>query len=118
MIPVDSESVRCRYCRMPKDTPCRNGSFRATRPHKVRQRDAHAVAAHSDPALDEWFISSGPCGLCSVEGLGARHRTVDAIAGALAAGEEPAVAAWDYNLPPAAIEAVRAWLAKWPGAWR
>lgn len=111
-------AVRCRYCRAFRGQSCTSASMRPCRPHKIRRRDALAVAAHSDPVLDAFFVQSGPCGLCGVEGLGARHRVVDAIAGALAAGEDPETAAWDYNLPPGAVEAVRLWSERWPGAWR
>jgi hypothetical protein len=69
-------------------------------------RLATAIAAHADRALDEFFPLVGPCGLCGVPGLPQRHRVVDAIAGRLAAGEDPGVVAEDYGLPFAAVEAV------------
>ena len=123
MTAPDALAVRCRYCRASRGQPCRTGSFTNCPPHKIRRADALSAAAHADPALDEWFVQSGPCGLCGAPGLdggvlGARHRVIDAIAGALAAGESPEVAAWDYNLPAGAITAVQQWMGKWPGGWR
>ena len=60
----------------------------ARKPHASRVRLAHAVAAHADPALDAFLPPLGPCGVCGVPGLDQRHRVVDAIAEALAAGEK------------------------------
>jgi uncharacterized protein (DUF433 family) len=75
------------------------------------------VVAHSDPALDAYFPRLGPCGLCGTPDLDQRHRVVDAIAGRLAAGEDPVEVAADYGLALDAVEAVLAWLARWPEAW-
>jgi hypothetical protein len=81
-------------------------------------RLAAVVRAHADPALNAHFPPVGPCGICGVPGLPQRHRVVDAIAGRLAAGENPGGVAEDYGVTPEAIEAVRAWMERWPGAWR
>lgn len=116
----DALSVVCPYC-----AAC--GGFRclvaetgcwARRPHVKRARLALAVAAHADPALDEW-PQLGPvtaCGICGVPGMNQRHRVVDAIADAMAAGESAEEVAEDYGLPLAAALAVAAWAERWPGA--
>ena len=75
------------------------------------------IKAHADPVLDEFFPPIGPCGMCGTAGLDQRHRVVDAIAGRLAAGEDLEDVAEDYLLPVKAVEAVRVWAARWPGAW-
>jgi hypothetical protein len=75
------------------------------------------VAAHSDPALDVYFPRLGSCGLCGTPGLDQRHRVVDAIAGRLAAGEDPVEVAADYGLALDAVQAVLAWSARWPEVW-
>lgn len=92
----------------------------ARRPHKARVRLALAMAAHADPALDEWpqLGPTSPCGLCG-SGLPQRHRIVDAIAEHLEAGEDPEDIADEFGFfPPEAVVTVREWAARWPGAWR
>jgi len=89
--------------------------------HKIRRRDALAVAAHTDPVLN--YPSLGPvsgCGLCGVPGLPQRHRMVDAIAALIEAGpaasdEEVAV---EFGVTVQAAGAVRVWMSMWPGAWQ
>jgi hypothetical protein len=118
-------SARCPYCHAAIGERCvsamdwgRLPQPPARRPHKVRVKLATAVAAHADPALNA-FPELGPvspCGLCG-SGLPQRHRIVDAIAGRIAAGEDPDEVGADYDLSPEALEAVQAWARKWPGAW-
>lgn len=90
----------------------------ARKPHAARVKLAAAVQAHADPVLDEHFPKIGPCGLCGVPGLDQCHRVVDAIAGMLEAGEDPDVVAEEFGVGMAAVKAVTAWAARWPGAWR
>lgn len=122
-IPVtDPRSADCPRCEAKRGQWCSTpaGVF-AHKPHMRRikaARLAMAVQAHADPALDPWFPRAGPCGLCGVPGLLSRHRVVDAIAGRLAAGEEPEDLAGDYRVSVDAARAVAAWAAKWPGAWQ
>jgi len=89
----------------------------ARKPHKARVKLAVVLAAHADPALDEFFPHHGPCLLCGTPGLGARHRVIDAIAGQLAAGEDPEVVAMEMDRTDEAVAAVAAWAQRWPGAW-
>lgn len=116
---VQPESVACPYCRAPAGQRCgiRGWLGRPARPHKRRVKLALALAAHADPALDAHFPHLGPCGICSVPGLDQRHRVIDAIAGSLAAGEDPEVVADDYAVPLAAVQTVTEWAARWPGVW-
>jgi hypothetical protein len=81
--------------------------------------DALAAAAHADPALDAYpeLGPVSPCGLCG-SGLPQRHRMVDAIAGRLAAGEGEEDVAADYLFSLEVVAAIRAWMVRWPGAWR
>jgi hypothetical protein len=58
----------------------------------------------TDPVIDAAFPPLGPCGLCG-SGLDQRHRMLDAIAGAVAAGEDEGVVADDYGTT---VEVVRA----------
>jgi hypothetical protein len=109
-------------CKAPAGRRCVNDWGTANRPHQRRVKLAYAIRAHADPALDALWPHHGPCLLCGVEGLGARHRVIDAIAGWLAAVDDPADAvdelAGEYNRSPEAVKAVIAWMEKWPGAWR
>jgi hypothetical protein len=89
----------------------------ARKPHAARIRLALVLAAHADPVLDEFFPHHGPCELCSTPGLGARHRVIDAMAGRMAAGEDPGEVAADYGVPAEAAEIVAAWSLRWAGAW-
>lgn len=76
-----------------------------------------AAAAHADPALDALWPHHGPCLICGVPGLGTRHRRIDAIAGQLAAGDSAEDVAADMGVSLEAVEVVRDWSARWPGAW-
>lgn len=114
----DPLTVTCPHClAQAGDRCCTYKDALAGRPHKQRVSLAFAVAAHADPALGAFFPPIGPCGICGVPGMPQRHRVVDAIAGGLEAGEGDEDVAVDYGLPMAAMEAVRAWMARWPGAW-
>lgn len=112
-------SAYCPHCRAFPGTDCvtRDGAP-ARKPHKARARDALALAAHADPALDEHFALGSPtCGVCGTPGLAQRHRVVDAIAGSLSAGEDEDVAAKEYGCSREAVDVVSDWMHKWPGAW-
>jgi uncharacterized protein (DUF433 family) len=89
----------------------------ARKPHVARVKLALAVAAHADPALDAFFKPLGPCQVCGTPGLDQRHRVVDAIAEALAAGEITEEISAELDVTFEAIQAVREWAARWPGAW-
>jgi hypothetical protein len=88
----------------------RSGLF-ARRPHKVRRQ----LTAHADAALDALFPKVGPCGFCGL--FDQRHRVIDAMAGMLAAGEDPEVVAEEFGRTPEAVDVVTAWAKRWPGAW-
>ena len=113
----DPLSVPCRRCRAPERTSCLSASSRPCRPHKARERDALAVAAHSDPVLDGVLPGTGPCLLCGVKGLGSRHRVIDAVAGSMAAGDDEGTCAAEYGLSPDAVKVIAEWAGRWPGAW-
>ena len=55
-------------------------------------------------ALDVFFPPRGPCGLCGHHD--ARHRIWDAMIGRSSAGESVKDLASDYDLTPAAVQAV------------
>lgn len=113
----DPTTVACPYCRARAgDGCCTYRDTLATRPHKRRAALAWAVAAHADPALDEFFPKLGPCGLCGIPGLNQRHRTIDAMASRMAAGESVEDVADDYDEPAEAMEAVLRWALRWPEA--
>lgn len=111
-------AVACGYCGVPAGKRCSGEMGEARRPHAARVRLGRAVAAHSDPALDEFEPAYGPCGICGVPGLTQRHRIVDAIAGRLAAGEDARALARDYVVTPEAVGVVAGWMTRWPGVWR
>lgn len=113
----DPLTVRCSHCGAEPGQRCMMISDWARRPHAVRLKLALALAAHSDPALDEFFPHHGPCLLCCVPGLGARHRVIDGIAGMLEAGEDPDVTADEHGVSREAVDAVMAWSQRWVGAW-
>jgi hypothetical protein len=114
---ADPLTAPCSHCGARPGQRCMMVSYWARKPHAVRIRLALVLAAHADPALDEFFPHHGPCLLCGVEGLGARHRVIDAIAGSLAAGDDPEALAMDYARPLEAMQAVAEWSERWPGAW-
>lgn len=114
---VDPLTVACSHCDAEPGQRCMAVSDWARKPHAVRRRDALAIAAHADPVLDEVRLDRGPCLLCGVKGLGARHRDIDAIAGSLAAGDDPETCAEEYGVSLEAVGVVQAWAEKWPGAW-
>lgn len=66
------------------------------------------AAALADPALDPWFAGGHPDW---------KRTAVLSVAGCLAAGDAPAVLAVEFGLPLEAVEAVRDWARRWPGAW-
>ena len=84
----------------------------------AKDREAFILAAHSDPALAAFFGMRNQCQLCGVPGLPQRHRMVDAIAGALEAGECEGEIMAELGVSLDAVMAVTAWAAKYPGAWR
>jgi len=113
----DPLSVTCPRCEEPPGNRCGTINAYSRRPHVARVKLALAHAAHADTALDAWFSRTNPCGICGVPGMPQRHRVVDAIAGMLAAGENPQVVAEQYGVTAGAVRAVQAWAARWPGAW-
>jgi hypothetical protein len=92
---------------------CGSSGGWSRRTHAARVK----LAAHTDPALDRWFAMRNPCALCG-SGLPQRHRMVNAIAGALEAGECEGDVAEQLCVPVEAVMAVMAWAGRWPGAWR
>ena len=133
----DPLAASCSRCGAEPGKRCMAVCDWARKPHAARLRLSLALAAHADPALDALWPHHGPCGICSVPGLGARHRVIDAIAGWLEAeaadprGTDPQTAevladdpsaldgelAAEFGAPAEAVAVVRAWAARWPGAW-
>ena len=112
--------MACPLCRVPAGRRCivlSWGQRSAIAPHKRRVRLALAVRAHADPALDEHWAHHGSCLLCGVPGLGARHRRIDAVAAMLEAGEIWEEISGEMDVTMEAIDAVEAWMKRWPGAW-
>lgn len=64
--------------------------------------------------LDRWLPPRGPCLICGVPGMDARHRVIDAIADHVTAGEGFDQIADELGLPLEALEAVMAWVAEDP----
>jgi hypothetical protein len=117
-VTVDPLTVVCPHCWSEAGFRClTSAGTPARKPHVRRVRLATALAAHADPALDEHFPHHGPCQICGIPGLGARHRVLDAMAGMLAAGEDPEVVAEEFGRTPEAVQAVQEWAKRWPGAW-
>lgn len=114
---VDPLTASCDHCGALPGQRCMMISDWARKPHKVRVRLALALAAHADPALDQWFPRLGPCGICGRPGLDQRHRVIDAMAGRMAAGESVEDVADDYDHPAEAVQAVLMWAMRWPDVW-
>jgi hypothetical protein len=68
--------------------------------------------------LDRWLPPRGPCLICGVPGMDARHRTIDAIVDYIGAGSTPGEVADDLALPIEAVRAALAWRNRPPGAGR
>lgn len=116
---ADALAVPCSRCEAAPGQRCMAVCDYARKPHAERRRLALAHAAHADPFLDAFFRpGSRTCGMCGTPGLPQRHRAVDAIAGSLAAGEVPEVAAEEYGVSEEAVHAVAEWMTRWPGAWK
>lgn len=114
----DTLSAACPHCDAKPGQRCMALSDYARKPHRARQRLAWALAAHSDPALDQFWPRVGPCLVCGTPGLDQRHRVVDAIAGMIAVGEDLETVAREHGVMVEAVRAVEAWTRRWPGAWR
>lgn len=115
-------TVMCPYCRAGIGKRCRVSGWggrgaEAVRAHKGRIQLAFKVRAYADPLLDAVALPASPCGICGVPGLPQRHRVIDAIAGQLEAGEIWEEISGEMDVTMQAIDAVRAWMKRWPGAW-
>lgn len=113
----DPLAVTCPHCKEPPGSRCGTVNAYSRKTHQARVKLALAVAAHTDPALDAHFPMRGECGLCGA-GLPQRHRVVDAIAGALEAGETEQDVIDQFGVSLDAVMAVTAWMNKYPGAWK
>jgi hypothetical protein len=113
----DPLTVACPRCDEPPGNRCGTINDYSRRPHAARVKLALALAAHADPALDAFFPMLNPCALCG-SGLPQRHRMVNAIAGALQAGETAQDIMAELEVSLDAVMAVTAWAQRWPGAWR
>jgi hypothetical protein len=67
--------------------------------------------AEARARLDRWLPPRGPCLVCGVPGMDARHRVIDAITFAAAAGEPAEDIATELALPVEAVLAVLTWQA-------
>jgi hypothetical protein len=63
------------------------------------------------PEIDRWFPRRGPCGICGTPGLDQRHRVIDAIADAVAAGDSEEDVAVDMGVSVEAVGVAVAWAA-------
>jgi len=123
--PVDPLAVWCPHCAEDAGVPCTKDSAQAEawprplarKPHAARVELALVLTAHADPLLDAQFPHYGACELCGVPGLGARHRVIDAVAAQLEAGGIWEEISAEMDVTREAIEAVRSWMVRWPGAW-
>ena len=64
--------------------------------------------------IDTWFPRRGPCGFCGSPGVDARHRAIEAIAGAVLAGDGEEDVADDYDVPVEAVHAAIEWVREHP----
>lgn len=62
--------------------------------------------------LDRWLPPQGPCLICGVPGMDARHRIIDAISDAVRASYGETAA--EFGVPVEAVKAVMAWVAEDP----
>lgn len=63
------------------------------------------------PDIDRYFPPLGQCLICNTPGLDQRHRVIDAIADAVAAGEGEEDVAADMGVSVEAVGAAVAWAA-------
>ena len=71
------------------------------------------MSAQPEP-VDRWFKRLGPCGVCGTPGADQRHRVIEAIAGAVNAGDGEEDVAADYNVPVEAVQACIRWVREHP----
>ena len=64
-----------------------------------------------DADIDQWFPRLGQCQVCGVPGMDQRHRRIDAIAGAVGAGEAPEEVAAEMDVSVEAVYAAVAYAA-------
>jgi hypothetical protein len=62
--------------------------------------------------LDRLLPSRGPCGICRVPGLDARHRVIDAADQHAQAGEAAGDIADELGLSPETVRVILAWCAE------
>jgi hypothetical protein len=67
--------------------------------------------AEARAELDRWLPPRGPCLVCGVPGMDARHRIIDAITEQAAAGDPAEDIATELGLPVEAVQAVLTWQA-------
>lgn len=109
------QAVTCARCAAPVGETCRTVSGKPCGPHGIRK----VAAAHADPALDGLGIGpTSVCGFCGV--LPQRHRVTDSIATCIAAdqGDTDLDLAEEFGVTAEAAAAVRAWMKRWPRAWK
>ena len=64
--------------------------------------------------IDQWFPKRGQCQLCGVPGADQHHRVIEAVAGAVNAGDGEEDVAADYNVPVEAVRACVEWVREHP----
>lgn len=80
-----------------------------------RERPVSAPVRSTEEELDRWFPKRGQCQICGTPGADQRHRRIDAIADAVAAGEDEQAVADDLEVPLEAVKAAVAWAKEHPG---
>ena len=67
----------------------------------------------ADP-IDQWFPRRGPCQVCGTPGADQRHRRIEAVADAVAAGESEEDVAAYMEVPVEAVRECVRWAAEHP----
>jgi len=76
--------------------------------------DAEDFAAQQPDPIDQWFPRRGQCQICGTPGADQRHRVIEAIAGAVSAGDGEQDVAADYGVPAEAVRECLRWVREHP----
>ncbi len=106
--PVTQGSIRS----LGAGRPSVHSNAKRLKPWRVTVKEA-ALDALPSRDVDAHWLSRGPCLVCAVPGVDARHRVMDAVVDAVRAGDDAESVAENYGVTTRAVEVAVA-AATWP----